>query len=213
MILLLNSNHSTMDNITYASIFRRNIANSIDTIISFFVAKFIVLQTIWMILGIKAGQEWQKEMVNKFSTNEIRNQNHWQFLVHHRFFMIIIIMIIVFLIIGMLYHSILNSSKWQATIGKKIMGIKICNSQLERVSFLQALSHYLLSLAPWAVAIYFLCYQLINKITNPMLLITNSWFNIILLSIIGFWLQYQIFSQRKAGFNDLICNVILLKDR
>ncbi len=202
-----------MDNITYASIFRRNIANSIDTIISFFVAKFIVLQTIWMILGIKAGQEWQKEMVNKFSTNEIRNQNHWQFLVHHRFFMIIIIMIIVFLIIGMLYHSILNSSKWQATIGKKIMGIKICNSQLERVSFLQALSHYLLSLAPWAVAIYFLCYQLINKITNPMLLITNSWFNIILLSIIGFWLQYQIFSQRKAGFNDLICNVILLKDR
>lgn len=202
-----------MKNIKYASIFRRNIANSIDTIISFFVAKFIVLQTIWMTLGIKAGQEWQKEMVDKFSTNEIRNQNHWQFLMHHRFFVIIVIMIILFLIIGILYHSILNSSKWQATIGKRIMGIKVYNNQLERVSFLQALSHYLLSLTPWVVGIYFLCYQLINKITNPMLLITNSWFNIILLGIIGFWLQYQIFSQKKAGFNDLICNVILLKDR
>lgn len=202
-----------MTNITYASIFRRNIANSIDTFISFFVAKFIVLQTIWMTLGIKAGQEWQKEMVDKFSTNEIRNQNHWQFLMHHRFFVIIVVMIILFLIIGILYHSILNSSKWQATIGKRIMGIKVYNNQLERISFLQALSHYLLSLTPWVVAIYFLCYQLINKITNPMLLITNSWFNIILLGIIGFWLQYQIFSQKKSGFNDLICNVVLLKDR
>jgi uncharacterized RDD family membrane protein YckC len=202
-----------MENIKYASIFRRNIANFIDTIISFFTAKFIVLQTIWMTLGIKAGQEWQQEMVDKFSTNEIRNQNHWQFLIHHRFFVIIVIMTILFLIIGVLYHSILNSSKWQATIGKRIMGIKIYNDQLGRLSFLQALSHYLLSLTPWVVGIYFAYYQLINKITNPMLIITNSWFNIILLGTIGFWLQYQIFSKRRSGFNDLICNVILIKTR
>ena len=42
------------------------------------------------------------------------------------------------LFIGWLYFAGLHSSKWQATIGMKICGIKVSNLQGERVNILQA---------------------------------------------------------------------------
>ena len=201
-----------LSQVKFASIITRNIANIIDIFISFIIAKFIILQGFWMTFGFKSAVKWQDDMVKQFSTNEIRSEKHWQFLLHHQFFFSIVIMVLLFVIIGTLYHSLLNSSKWQGTIGKKIMKIKIVKStDFTRISFKQAICHYFISLTPWFIGIYFLIYQIYYKIENPMLLISESWFNLVLLTTIGFWLQYQIFSKSKAGFNDLICKTAIIK--
>ncbi len=42
-------------------------------------------------------------------------------------------------VVGWLYWSITQSSSWQATIGKKVMGLKLVNEDGTRVSFLKAL--------------------------------------------------------------------------
>ncbi|PLS16489.1 hypothetical protein CVD28_15485 [Bacillus sp. M6-12] len=42
-------------------------------------------------------------------------------------------------LIGFLYYSILHSSKWQATVGKKLLGLKVTDLHGNRISFWRAL--------------------------------------------------------------------------
>jgi len=51
------------------------------------------------------------------------------------------LMLNIFLIIlGFLYYSIMHSSKWQATIGKKLMKIYVIKKDGTKLSFLRALA-------------------------------------------------------------------------
>ncbi len=49
------------------------------------------------------------------------------------------------LFVACLYYGILNSSSWQGTLGKKIMGIKVINETGDRISFFRSLGRYLMS--------------------------------------------------------------------
>lgn len=51
--------------------------------------------------------------------------------------------LLVTFIIGLLYYTILQSSKWQATVGKKIVGIKVVTLEGERISYFTALVRHL----------------------------------------------------------------------
>lgn len=53
---------------------------------------------------------------------------------------------VVTLLIGNLYYAILHSSKWQATVGKKLVGIKVTNLEGERIHFLRAAVRHLVML-------------------------------------------------------------------
>ena len=46
------------------------------------------------------------------------------------------------LLIGWLYHAFLESSEWQATLGKKWCGLRVCDSQGERLTFVKATIRY-----------------------------------------------------------------------
>jgi|AGTN01.2.fsa_nt_gi Predicted membrane protein/domain len=48
------------------------------------------------------------------------------------------------LLINLLYHSIMESSPFQATIGKLVVGLKVKDAHGQRISFLRALSRNLL---------------------------------------------------------------------
>lgn len=47
------------------------------------------------------------------------------------------------IIIACLYHGFLDSSNWQGTVEKKIMGIKIIHESGDKISFLRAIGRYL----------------------------------------------------------------------
>ena len=47
------------------------------------------------------------------------------------------------LAIGAIYFSALHSSKWQATIGKKIFGLKVSTLDGKRVHFIRAFSRHI----------------------------------------------------------------------
>lgn len=49
--------------------------------------------------------------------------------------------IVNYLVISFLYFAVLESSAWQATIGKRIMGIKVCDLRGHRLSFAEAAYH------------------------------------------------------------------------
>jgi len=46
-------------------------------------------------------------------------------------------------IVGTFYHAAFESSKWQATVGKKILGLKVTDTDNNRISFLRAVGRYL----------------------------------------------------------------------
>lgn len=50
---------------------------------------------------------------------------------------------VITLIISTLYYAILQSSKWQATVGKKLMNNKVTNLNGERISFFTAVIRHL----------------------------------------------------------------------
>lgn len=45
-------------------------------------------------------------------------------------------------VISWMYYALLDSSSWQGTIGKKMMGILVCDSEGNRISFLRATFRY-----------------------------------------------------------------------
>lgn len=52
-------------------------------------------------------------------------------------------MAIVNLVVNWLYFSLLESSSWQATLGKRAVGIKVTNENGQRVSFITATIRYI----------------------------------------------------------------------
>lgn len=44
--------------------------------------------------------------------------------------------------ISWMYYALLDSSSWQGTIGKKVMGISVCDLEGSRISFLRATLRY-----------------------------------------------------------------------
>ena len=54
--------------------------------------------------------------------------------------------ILVALVFSWLYFTLLNSSQWKGTLGKKVVGIKIVDNQYQKISFKQANVRFFTSL-------------------------------------------------------------------
>lgn len=52
------------------------------------------------------------------------------------------IMLFLAILISFLYYTLLHSSKWQGTVGKKLLNIKVINLHGERISFGKASGRY-----------------------------------------------------------------------
>lgn len=48
-----------------------------------------------------------------------------------------------------LYFAILESSPWQATVGKRVLGLRVTGAQRDRLNFPRALARSVLAFVPW----------------------------------------------------------------
>ncbi|WP_156645425.1 RDD family protein [Lentibacillus sp. JNUCC-1] len=55
---------------------------------------------------------------------------------------IVIIIYLIAGILGVLYFAGMHASKWQGTVGKKVVGIKVINEDGGRISFLKGVGRY-----------------------------------------------------------------------
>jgi len=46
-------------------------------------------------------------------------------------------------VLGTFYHAAFESSKWQATVGKKVLGLEVTDMNEDRINFLRAVGRYL----------------------------------------------------------------------
>jgi uncharacterized RDD family membrane protein YckC len=114
--------------------------------------------------------------------------------------------------VGALYHAYLNSSVWEATIGKRLMKIMITKENDMKITFKRGLLHYFLSLMPFVFLIYLVSYQIRNNLTFYQA-ITSSEINIFLGILFMMWLQIHIFTKKRTTAYDMICNTNVVKGK
>ncbi len=200
----------------YAKSSRRAFASMIDIFVTLFLRSFTIqiLGTFWM---NKQLIKFQQEFEKNFGTESMKNTpDHINYFINHNVFFHLLAFYLIILMIGAVYHAYFNSSKWQATIGKRIMKIMIIeeneNNLLAKISLKKAFAHYFLSILPFAFVIYIVSYQISHNMSLFQSL-TASELNSFLSISFALWIQIQLFTKKKTTAYDMICKTNLINGR
>jgi uncharacterized RDD family membrane protein YckC len=194
----------------YADSFKRSVASMFDIIIVL-ILRCITLEILGRIWVDKIIIKFMADFKAEFGTEEVTNTPaHVNFILHHQFFSTMLELYFIIIMVGALYHAILNSSKWQATIGKKIMKIVIIdNSDYGEISFFKALAHYFLSVLPMVYVIYLIAFQAIYKLSFYQTIIATK-YNVFFGIIFTAWLQAHLFTKNRSTAYDMILNTSMI---
>ncbi len=198
------------EELNYASLLERSISATIDTVIVMLI-RVMIIQIFWMLFGMNLVNRFILEFKEKFGAESIRSKDHLLFLINHNFFVFIIAMGLVFFVVGLIYYTFFNSSKRQATIGKRIVGIKIVRIDNKKITFPFALFYYILSLLPFLFPLYFLIYESFNRINKINISFFDNFFNVILAILAVIWIQISILNKKKLTISDMICKIVNIK--
>ena len=96
----------------YASLLKRGISATIDTIIVMLI-RVTIIQIFWMIGGMNLATRFFLEFKEKFGAESIRSKDHLLFLINHDFCIFIISMALVFFLLGyfIIVFAILHNGK------------------------------------------------------------------------------------------------------
>lgn len=197
----------------YASSFKRGNASMIDVLVVLFL-RIIVIQLLGKLWLNGAIINFIKEFYDRFGTETPKNNpEHINFIIHNRIFFYGIAFYLIIILIGAFYHALLNSSTWQATIGKRLMGIVIVKEADEsRISLLRGLSHYFLSVLPFVFIFYLVSYQAQNHLTFYQTIVASE-INVFFGITFMLWVQIHLFTKKKNTAYDMICQTVLIKGR
>lgn len=137
---------------------------------------------------------------------------HVQYILGHPIITHTIILFSIIVFVGVVYYTYFNSSKWQATPGKRLMSLRIIRNDDKNVSFVLALTHYLLSITPYIYVLYIAFYKIHNEITF-FEAITSARVNLFLGIFFVMWIQIHIFTKKKITFYDMLCKTSWIKEK
>ena len=193
----------------YVSSFKRSTAVSIDMVIVMFF-RIIIAQILGMLWLNKVIEKFVTEFNEHFGTEMIKNNpEHIEFIINHPAFYQMLAFYFLILSIGLFYHSYLNSSAWEATIGKRLMNIRMTKDNHLKIGFGLGIAHYILSVLPIIFIIYLLTFM-VNGHLTLFQAITYSPLNIFLGFASIFWIQIHAFTKRKTTIYDLICKIVFI---
>jgi len=193
----------------YAGSFKRSFAASIDTLIANMIRMLVItiLGNLWFKQQIII---FQDDFKNKFDTDIIgKDPEKIQFLMHHSIFQSTLLLCFAIFISGALYYIFCNCSGWRGGVGKKLMKIIIIKTSGERLTFLESVSHYFLSIVPWFFVAYIFFYQMTHNVSMYNSIAENP-FNLIFGLITLAWLQINMVTKKKTTVPDLICKTLVV---
>lgn len=203
---------STNNNEIYSGSFGRGTAAMIDMWLVL-ILRITVMQFLGIIWMNKAIISFMQEFQQYFGTETMKNTPaHIDFIIHHRIFYYSIIFYVIIILVGAIYHAYLNSSAWEGTVGKRLMKITMVKNDHSKVSFLRALSHYFLSVLPFAFIIYLISYQIRYNLSFFQT-VTASELNVFFGILFVIWVQIHLFTKAKTTAYDMICKTILVNKK
>lgn len=211
---ILTKLFSKKDNkdLQYASSSTRSLAGSIDMMI------VLILRLMAVQICAKAWYEKQtimfsQDFYSQFGTNAPKSTKaHVDYILGHQIVTHTIILIAVIVFVGVIYYTFFNSSKWQATPGKRLLNITMIKNNDKEIDFITAFIHYLLSIIPYIFFLYIAFYKIHNEISLYEA-ITTSRFNLMFGILLVLSIQIQIFTKKKVTFYDMICSTTFKKGK
>lgn len=202
------------DDNNYATTFKRGFATSIDVwiVLVIRVIAMNILGALWISEQMLSLHDDFKSKFGDGATDKIPQEQIADFITNHPAFLDIIIFYLIIIIIGSLYYAYMNSSSWNATIGKRIAGIMIIKENELPLSFKRGLLHYFLSVLPFAFVIYLVSYKIRYQLNFYDAIVTNN-FNLMIGVIFVLWVQVSLFTKKKSTAYDLICKTITINGR
>ncbi len=114
--------------VLYAGFWMRFLAHLIDQLVlsipGFFIALFVIIYSVG----------WAA----RFEDIEDAEQLSEVLEVLGPFLAMIVVVTVVSICMNWLYHALMESSSWQATVGKRALGIKVTDMDGQRISFMRA---------------------------------------------------------------------------
>lgn len=200
------------EKLQYPTPFRRGFSALIDMSIVLII-RIITIEILSYFWYQEQLIKFSKDFNENFGTSTAkRTPEHVNYILHHSFFTNTLILISLIILSGMVYYAYFNSSSWQATIGKRIMNIKMVRIDEKLVNFTLALSHYILSIFPFAYILYLIAYVQRHQVTF-FEAVSSSRVNLILGLIFLVWTQMQLFTKKKTTAYDLICKTFLINEK
>ncbi|RID86535.1 RDD family protein [Peribacillus asahii] len=124
----------------YAGFWIRLVASMIDGII-IGIPIFIIALMLGVFSLFSTGEISNFESsYDSYSGDEYYEQSMTEFDV--TMLIIQVVVWVLSIVIGILYYAGMHASKWQGTLGKMIVGIKVTDLNGQRISFLRALGRY-----------------------------------------------------------------------
>lgn len=198
-----NVKNEDVDQHVYATSTKRSFAGLIDCFIVLFLRAFF-LQVLNNIFFQDLIYKFLNDFEANFGTREPKGTHeHVQFVMNHSIFIYTIIIIFLTILIGAIYHAYFNSSSWQATIGKRIAKVITTNNNSEKISFMNGIYHYFLTLIPIIFIIIAFIYSQKNGLTIFEAFAKNH-----TLTFMGFLLLIAshsgAFNKKKINFFDYL---------
>ncbi len=198
--------------VKYAGTFKRSCAMGIDVTLVLFLRVFVA-QILGVLFFNRIIQNFLLDFQQHFGTEFIKgNAEHMSYIFHHSAFYYILLLYFIIILVGAIYHSYLNSSAWQGTVGKRLLNIVMVNEEGKRIRFSTAMSHYFLSILPFIYVIYIALFQAANQISFFDAITANN-NNILFGMVFIVWVQMQAFTKRKTTAYDLICKTSFIEGK
>jgi len=110
-----------------------------------------------------------------------------------------------------LYFILTERSAWQATLGKRIVKLKVVKGLSgERIGIVQSLIRTAIKLLPWEIA------HLTNNFPEPLMYASEPTFRIgfaFVGLLMGAYMALVLFTKRKQGLHDLIAKTVVLRNQ
>ncbi|HYK72673.1 MAG TPA: RDD family protein [Pseudoneobacillus sp.] len=119
----------------YAGFWIRFVASLLDSIIVGIPISIIMVIVMISVLGASSG--FDALLDPAYMENEMTDQQVLQFLGAY------LLSIIISFILTILYYAGMHASKWQGTVGKKLLGLVVTDLNGHRISFWRAFGRYL----------------------------------------------------------------------
>ncbi len=155
----------------------------------------------WLKEPIQTFMTKYKMLYGSFNLGKLTPVEIYYFLNSSLFKQLAVFVIGVFLI-AVVYNFVLFSTKWSATIGQKIMGIRIASKNGEKMKFYQVLARSFAVVLPWFFIFVILFYKSLADLGLTEMLDKTSF----VVSIVIFlsWYDLVFFTKDKLVFHDLL---------
>lgn len=196
----------------YPSPYKRSLCGMIDLMLVMFL-RGVFLQAVHTFWFQEKILNFLNDFEQKFGTRTPKGTpEHIEFIQNHEFIYHSFILILITIMIGAVYYSYFNSSKWQATIGRRVFGIIVTDKNGNKVKFMDAFYHYLLSIIPYIYVFYVIIYSKKNDFDIYSTFINNK-----ILALIGIFILFAThmnsFNAKKINLFDYLMDMEIISHR